>query len=253
MRLLPLLFLAIAWPARSAELRLVADEWLPYNGRPGAAPEGYMIDLARRIAADGGDRVEYRTLDWRRALDEVRAGRADCAVGANHGDADDLVFPVEPWGRSTNAFFVRTESRWNFHAVADLKKVRLGVVDAYSYGPLVDGYLKSPAHGSVVRITDSRHGLAAAFAQQFAKKVDVVVDDKAVALALIDAMDLRGRVRLAGDSGEGVDIFLACSPALPSSAAWVKRFDEGVRKLRDNGGLGKILKPYGLNDWIIAR
>ena len=77
MRLLPLLFLALAFPASGAELRLVADEWFPYNGRPGAPNEGYMIDLARRIAADAGERVDYRTLDWRRALEEVRAGRAD--------------------------------------------------------------------------------------------------------------------------------------------------------------------------------
>ena len=163
------------------------------------------------------------------------------------------MFPIEPWGRSVNAFFVRTESRWNYRAIEELKRVRLGVVDAYSYGPKIDAYLKSTDHGTVVRITDSRHGLAAAFAQLFAKKVDVVVDDKAVALALIDAMDLRGRVRLAGDSGEGVDIFLACSPGLPSSAIWVKRFDDGVRRLRDNGGLAKILRAYGLTDWIIAK
>lgn len=251
MRLSLLLIFALAGPVRADSLRLVADEWLPYNGRPGATPEGYMIDLARRIAKDAGASVDYRTLDWRRSLEEVRAGRADCAVGANHGDAPDLLFPNEPWGRSVNAFFVRTESRWNYRTPADLRRVRLGVVDAYSYGPVIDAYLKSPNHGTIVSITDSRHGLAAVFAQLFAKRVDVAVDDRAVGLALIGTMDLQGRVRLAGDSGDGVDVFLACSPTLASSAAWIGRFDEGLRRLRDNGGLAKILKAYGLTDWAL--
>ena len=252
-RLLPLLFLALAPAARCAELRLVADEWFPYNGRPGSVPEGYMIDLARAVVAGSGDVVSYRTLDWRRSLDEVRAGRADCAVGANRGDARDFVFPNEPWGRSINAFFVRSDSHWNFRGVGDLKRIKLGVVDAYSYGPLLDGYLKTPGHGAVVSITDSRHGLAAAFAQLFAKKIDVAVDDRDVGMALIDAMDLEGRVRIAGNSGDGLDVYLACSAVLPTSAEWIRRFDQGLRRMRDNGTLAKILKPYGLSDWMIAR
>jgi polar amino acid transport system substrate-binding protein len=244
--------IALTAPARADNLRLVADEWFPYNGRPGATPEGYMVDLARRIAGSAGIKVEYRTLDWLRALDEVRAGRADCVLGATRTDAPDFVFPNEPWGHSNVAFFVADGTRWQYRDAADLKRIRLGAIEGYNYGEAINDYVAHAGPGRAVVISGSRRGLAAAFAQLLAHKIDATVDDLNVGLALIQTMNLRGRVRVAGLSGEGHDAYIACSPASPRSQEYAELFDRGLRKLRDSGGLARMLEPYGLKDWIIA-
>ncbi len=250
--LLLLAALSGALPATGATIRLRADEWFPYNGRPGASPEGYMIDLARVIAAEAGDNIDYKTTDWVDALDQVRRGAADCVVAADPPEAEGFHLTNEPWGRSVFALFALRDGDWHFGEFDDLRGRRLGVTAGYSYGPVMDEWIARMPARSVVRVTQSRRALANLYSRLLSASVDAVLDDEQVGLTLAGEMGITDRIRVAGRAPGSHDLFLACTPADPRGAEYARRFSDGLRKLRDSGELARILARYGLADWLAA-
>ncbi|HET7844618.1 MAG TPA: transporter substrate-binding domain-containing protein [Xanthomonadales bacterium] len=242
------------WPAAcpAAAITLSADEWYPYNGTPGAAREGYMIDLARAIAARTGDEVQYRTFDWETSLARVRAGTDDCAVAATAVDGEGLALSTQPFGRSVNAFFVRRDATWRFDGMDSLADVHLAAIAGYSYGAELDAWLATAPAGRVERVENSRRALRQAFALLLSGRVDAVIEDELVAAALAEQMGVRDRVRDAGRAPGDLDLYLACAPN-ERGRELAERFGNGLRAMRDSGELATILARYDLQDWLLAR
>lgn len=241
-------------PAMAADtIHLVADEWYPYNGRPGAAREGYVVDLARRIARDGGRAIDYRVLDWDMALDQVRTGQADCAIAATPQEARGLSLSSQSIGRSVNAFFVAADSTWRYRTLADLDDRRLGVVAGYYYGPELGPYLeRAEVAPRVFAVRGSPRALGNLFSRLLSGRIDVVVEERLVGQAAVGAMSLSGRVRQAGSTEVPADLYLACTGNARGKAL-ANFFSDGVRRLRDDGQIDQLMTGYGLSDWLSAR
>jgi polar amino acid transport system substrate-binding protein len=239
--------------AFAAQITIRSDEWFPYNGAPGDAQEGYMIDAAREIAIANGHIIDYRLSDWDASIEAARGGTIDCVVGAAHDDAPELKFPSAPWGVSNNAFFVMAESTWTYRDTSDLPKVRLAHIKGYAYTEEINGYIAKAEPARLVEIADSRAALSKAMMYVVTGKADTVIEDEAVGLARLKKLDLLSRVRVAGRTSDSQEIFIACTPAKPEGEAYAKMFDDGLRKLRSSGELAKILGRYGLRDWTAAR
>ena len=244
--------LAASIDACADTIRLRADEWFPYNGRPGAKPEGYMIDLARVIAAESGDELDYRTTGWEDALDQVRRGDADCAVAAAPAEVEGFALTSEPFGRSVYALFAPRGGDWRFGGAEDLGGRRIGATAGYSYGATMDEWLAAQPEGQVVRVTQSRRALANLFSRLLSGSVDAVIDDEQVGMTLAAEMGITDRIRIAGRAPGSHDLYLACTPADPRGALYARRFSDGLRRLRDSGDLARILAGYGLSDWLAA-
>ena len=101
--------------AAAGTVTLVADEWPPFNMAPGGPRQGYMVDIAREVFEPLGFTVEYRTMSWVRALDDVMAGVHDGVIGATRAEARSLVIPEECLGLDRLAFYVRKDSQWRSH------------------------------------------------------------------------------------------------------------------------------------------
>lgn len=244
------LLLAMATgPARGDTIRIRADEWYPYNGDPRGELPGYMIELARIIAERNGHQIDYRLLTWEEALAATRAGRADCVVGAYHGDAPDFRFPDVAWGRATDAFFHRVGEAWRYTGNDDLAQVRLAVISGYEYSETVQAYLASAPAERLVRIENTRNGLSKGLMLLVTHRADVVVEDANVAHAKIAGMGLSERIVEAGRVGKSEDVFIACTPARPQGEAWAKMFGEGLETMRRGRELQPLLSRYGLRDW----
>jgi polar amino acid transport system substrate-binding protein len=239
-------------PCRAGTITLGADEWFPYNGTPGAAREGYIVDIARAVAATGGDTIAYRTYDWETTIARVRAGTDDCAIGATAEDGPGLVLSSQPVGRSVSAFFVRRETAWRYAGSASLETIRLAAIAGYQYGAEVDAWIASAPPGRVQVVHNSRRALRSAFGLLLTRQVDALIEDVVVVRALADEMGVRDRVVEAGTVPGALDLYLACSPT-KRGRQLAQRFGDGIRQLRDSGELARIMARYGLEDWLLAR
>ena len=93
-------------------IKLRADSWMPFNGDPGSANPGYIIEVATKVFATAGHQVEYKTLNWARTCKDVASGKIDGAVGAGHEDVPTGIFHKEEFGKMQISFFVRKGFAW---------------------------------------------------------------------------------------------------------------------------------------------
>lgn len=252
LRALVLLLLAgVASACGAATIAVRADEWYPYNGRPGAEREGYMVDLLRAIAAEHGHAIDYRTLDWTTALRQARDGSADCVIAATAIDGAGLALTTEPFGRTVNTFFVLRGNPWRFRSAADLAGIRIGATAGYSYGATVDAWLARAPRGQVSWVRDSRRALPTLFARLLSDRIDAVVDDQLVGTSVLTELGLGGRIHAAGHAPEIDDLYIACTP-VARGRDYATQFGAGLRRMRDSGELAQVLARYDLTDWLIG-
>jgi polar amino acid transport system substrate-binding protein len=244
------LALTISLPIAAETISIRADPWLPYSGLGSKAPSGYMVDLARKIAAANGDTIDYANMPWADAKSAVRKGESDCVVGAARGDARDFVFSDAVWGRSQNAFFGLAESHWRFDGMQSLESIKLAVIEGYAYTDELDAYIEAHRNdGKVVVVGGIRRVAMNAVSQLVKKQADVFVEDVNVMQQTLSDLQMTDRVVNLGTLGKLSDIYIACTPAKPRGKVLAKMFSDGLLKLRASGELQKILDGYGLRDW----
>jgi polar amino acid transport system substrate-binding protein len=253
-RYLLVLALSLAAGAHADTITIRADEWLPYNGTTARKPPGYMIEMADAIAKANGHTINYSNLPWDDAVDAVRKGTYDCVVGALKSDAEGFAFPSEPWGKSQNAFYARKGSTWRYEGPASLDKVRLAVIDGYSYGDDVDAYVEQhkadPARIKMVKSVGRAR--VQAFMHLVTERADVFVEDVNVAGQTIDKLGIAESVEQVGVVAAAEPLYVACTPADPRGRRYATMFSEGTKKLRQSGELARILQKYGVQDWKAA-
>lgn len=245
---LAIALLALA-PARAAEpaLRLVADEWMPFNGAPAERLEGYGVEIFSAAFADRA--VAYDVMTWKRALLEVREGRADAVIGAERSDAPDFLFPEEEIGRYRVTLFARSDDPWTFESLASLEGRRVGVVRDYTYPDWVEADRLAREQDYDVIVDDNP--LDVNLRKLVAGRIDVIPSNPYSLFWKAEQAGLRTRVRAAGvnPQDEEAVIHIAFSPAKPESARHAAQFSEALRAMRGDGRLAAILLRYGLTDW----
>lgn len=238
-----------AAPARADTVRLIADDWFPYNGKPGAEREGYLVEIARAVARDDRDQVSYQLDAWQDAIRRVRNGESDCVLGATSVDSSGLRFGPETFGRNVNVFYTLMDSRLRIDAMGDLTRWRLAVIAGYDYGDTLGRYLAVAAPGKVDTIANRDDPLDAALRDLIAHRVDVIVDDPNVVTAAAQRLGIASRIRPAGQLPEELDLYFACTPTGERGSAILDKLNAGIRRLRASGELAAILARYGIKDW----
>ena len=254
MRLRTLLWpmLLVAASAGADDIKIRADEWLPYNGTTARKPPGYMIEMADAIAKANGHTINYSNLPWDDAVAAVRKGTFDCVVGALKSDAEGFAFPAEPWGKSQNAFYAKKDKPWRYDGTAaSLEKIKLVVIDGYSYGDEVDAYIEAnKANADRIKVvTSTGRARVHAFMHLVTSKADVFVEDVNVGDETIRQLQIGESISNIGPVADPDALYVACTPADPRGAVYATMFSEGTRKMRESGELAKILAKYGVKDW----
>jgi polar amino acid transport system substrate-binding protein len=250
-KLLVALVLSVLSAASQAlTITLRAEEWAPFNGEPGSERPGYLIELATRIFAQAGHKVDYQLMPWERAIADVRAGKFDCIVGAYKEDAPDFVFPSVPLGRDQQGFFRADGKDWQFDA-ATLKQQRLAVIGGYSYddGGVLDTYIKNNERSANIQVSKGDAPLARNIRMLVAGRVDIAVSSIPVMRSKLDELGLTGKVQQVDTLGDPYDVYIACAPGKILSKTYTELLGKGVQKMRSSGELQTILQKYGLGDW----
>lgn len=238
--------------AAAGRLVVVADRRMPYNGGPGEDREGYAVEILRAVFERKGYEVEYVLLPWKRALQDVRTGRADILIGAVREEMPDLVYPRQSLGRADLCFY-SADRDWRFAGPASLDGVVTGFVPGHSYPEwFLETIKDDPSHFHALHGGDAFSRLLAMLGEG---RVQVIPGSRAVADYYIRSGRLGGRVFLGGCSDADTrDLFFALSPSnMRRSTLLADILDNGVNTLRKTGQLNHLLIKYGLKDWIGLR
>lgn len=246
--LISFLFLVFFSTPMLAEIVTIrADRWFPINGEPDSPTPGYMIEMATRIFKEAGLSVDYQPIPWKRAIVFVREGRHDCVVGANKQDTPDFVFPNSSWGTDSAIIYVKKGEKWRYQGLSSLASIHLGLIGGYAYNATVNQFIKE--NKDRLQLLSGDNALENNIKKLLLGRITATIESPLVMSAKLKEMGLEGEIIPAGQVGETVDMYIACSPAKKSSKTLIKLVDEGTQKLRQSGELKTILDKYGVQDW----
>ena len=247
--LLACLSLSTAGVARGETLVIAADLWCPINCAADSPKPGIFVELARDIFAEAGIQVRYETRNWARVLQEVRRGDINAAIGAGYDDAPDFLFGETPVALSRNCFYTLQDSSWRYVGVESLPAVRIGVINDYSYGEPINGYIAGPhAQGDRVQVAAGNKALDLNLTKLRHGRLDAVLENSWVIQSRLAELGLSGELREAGCREPDMPIFLAFSPARADSGRYVDLFEQGLRRYRADGRLQALLGRYGVSE-----
>jgi polar amino acid transport system substrate-binding protein len=248
-----LLALALAGPVMAQErVIVVSDTRMPYNGVPGSAREGYAVEILRAVFERRGFAVEYRRLPRKRAVGDVRSGRADILIGVTPEELPDFIFPKTSLGRSDLCFF-SLDPKWRFTGRESLSGVVTGYVQGHDYPRwFMEDARRHPERFHALHGEDASVRLLAMLAEG---RVQAIPGSRAVIGYYAQRAELQDKVVLAGCSGaDARDLFFGLSPAnMPRARLLAGILDQGVYTLRNTGQLNHLLIKYGLRDWAKVR
>ena len=230
-------------------LKLMADEWCPYNCDPLKEP-GYAIEIFNEIFKTNDKKVAYKIADWTEAINMTRAGKNDVLVAATVGDAPDLIFPKNEIGDSRLCFYANNSVRWKYKGLENLSKVKLGIVKSYSYGEKLDDYIKkNQDNANRIDFTFGNAPLEAMSKKLIHQKIDLIVENEYVMSHFLNTTKQNTLFKNIGCE-ETVKLYMAFSPKNPEAEKLAQDFDQGIQELRKNGRLKEILQKYSINDWL---
>ena len=232
-------------------ITLRADRWYPFNGDPWDDNPGYMIEIAKKVFEEAGYKIDYQIIPWARAIEDTRVGKHDAIVGASVGDAPDFIYPTEPLGIVLNSFFTRSDFEWTYKDPSSLTRYRLGCIEEYSYGKILDKYIAENIDNPNALLMEGGYNpLANNIHKLRLKQIDIVPSTPQVFYAELEQMHLdRSLFRFAGSTPDKDPIHIAFSPNVERSRKLATILAEGIKNLRSTGELKKILDRYKIEDW----
>ncbi len=247
-------------------VKLQADVWCPFNCEENANDPGYMIEIAK-IALDSIKvDVQYKNLSWNKAIDEARKGLAHGIVGSSVTDAPDFIFPANPLGKTKNCFFTLPESEWSFSDAESLKKVRIGVIEGYTYGEPFEAYVssylkekeKNPKSkdkeldiNSLIQAVPGDQALTLNIKKLKTKpsRIDAFVEEESVLKNFLFAKKMPMYSYRNAGCLKPDNVSIAFGPKEPKAKEYAKLLSDTVVAMRKDGRLKKILDKYGISDW----
>ncbi len=233
-------------PLRAETLHLVADNWCPFNCSANSSAPGFLVEVAQRALALSGYQVEYQTRPWSRAIADVRQGRFDALVGAGEKDVPDFVFPDAPLAIARHTIYTLPDAHWTYAGEDDLHDIKLGVIDDYSYGELMDRYITPNRRDDTRLLILNGQNILGRFIDMLKLgRIDAFVEEEAVLHYFAERMPTPVHLRDAGVVHRE-PIYIAFSPALDHSRELARALDNGVRALRQSGALDRLASRYGV-------
>jgi len=246
---LAILTLCFALASNAAEnIRLRADLWMPFDGDPAGEKPGYAVEIVRKIFVPQGITIDFQIMPWGDALQAANAGEIEGVIGADRSEAARLVVPTESIGQYRVGIYALKTSPWKYENLGSLEKIRLGVQLDYKYWDALDAYISNHREPQVIRIGGD-NPIEAALAKLKAGEIDALPETESVFAWAVSDAGYNGADFRTAFVHEGEGIFIAFASEGGRGARYARLFDLGMKALRQNGDLRKILARYGQTDW----
>ena len=214
-------------------------DWEPYIGQK-LDENGYVAEIVKEAFNRSGYDLELKYYPWARAVNLSKRGKVDGYFPEYYSDElkkDSLVsekFPGGPVG-----FFKKKGSDIEFKSLESLKPYKIGVVRGYVNEAKFDAanYLhKEVVTTDVLNIKKLLKG-----------RIDLFVGDKFVGYYTQRTNDLEklGEMEFISPPLTVQDLYVCISQKSKDSKKKIKAFNDGLKSMKEDGTIDKILKKHG--------
>ncbi|MCP4104916.1 MAG: transporter substrate-binding domain-containing protein [Desulfobacteraceae bacterium] len=223
-------------------IKIASVPWPPYYDQfmPGS---GIGAEVITAVFERVGYKAEFNFMAWNRALKEVSRGKYDALANAYYTeDRAKTYLASESYMDSSVMFFKRKESPivWN-NNLKKLMRYKIGIVKGYANSPEFDkaNYLnKRVSRTEILNVK-----------KLLLKQADLIVMDLFVGHHI-------NKDKLYGDEKDVIEplypplmvnkLHLMVSKKVPNGPGKLKAFNTGLRQIKKDGTLKKILAKYGV-------
>ncbi len=174
--------------AQTRSLRLVCDEWPPYQMKEKKGVKGFSVELVTMVLDRMSVQVDsLRVYPWKRAIVMLERGQADALFSANHKESRTVFahYPGEALVLSPWVLWGNENMAEPFGSYHDLKNKRMGLVAGYSYTQEFWKFVK--AHGRYSEVISDEQN----FKKLDAGRVDYVLAELGNGLYLVKKLGLK--------------------------------------------------------------
>jgi len=241
-----LLFSQVIFAGQTVSLATL--EWEPYIG-PGMDNNGYVHEIVAEAYKRSGVDVDIRFFPWARAVSTTQKGKRDGLFPEYYDESrlKDFVFsdsfpggPVGLYKRKDNKIsYVVDPQKKQTEALKALKQYRFGVVR---------GYVNTKEFDEATFLTkDVAKSDETNLKKLFKGRIDFIFIDKYVAKHIIVRKypHFMSELEFMEPPLEVKPLYIAFSKKAKNYQAKLKAFNEGLKKLREEGALEKIMEKHG--------
>jgi polar amino acid transport system substrate-binding protein len=221
------------------KITLSTLDWEPYIGKE-IKNNGYVAVLVKEAFRRGGLEADFQFDRWSRVVGLAKSGQVDGYFPEYFSESVKAyaVFS-DPFPGGPIGFFKLKRKDISFNRLEDLKGLKIGTVKGYVNTKEFDAadYLNKDA------VKDDLTN----FKKLAAGRLDLVVADKFVGLNLIKKHmpDKAGQIEFMAKFLEEKDLFVCISNKVANADAKVQAFNAGLKQMKADGTIDKILTEYG--------
>ncbi len=225
--------------AVAQSVRLTNGEWPPYLGEQ-LPHKGVASRIVSEAFAMQGVVVKWEFYPWARSLLLAEQGKRDgSAVWLHNSERGAKFFISDPVMESGYYLFHRKNYGFDWAQVTDLQGRRIVGTRGYDYG---QAFQQAEASGQlrVNRVTSDE----TAFRQLLTGRVDLFPVDKAVGFDVLHqhfSAAERAQLSFHPTPLRSDSMHLLLSRELPGNALLIKRFNLGLKQLRESGKIAQYL------------
>lgn len=236
---LPILLLFSA-SLSATTLTAAQDPWPPFVTETSKLGSGISVDLLKAAMKTQGYEINFRTLPWSRALDEVSKGRIDLlpATWFTKERTSFLIYS-EPYLSNELKFIKRANDSFEYSGLSSLDGKTVGIVRGYGYG---DAFLnatnfKKPEAGDLV----------SNLKKLLAKRIDLTLEDRLVALSIMKKAGLnQSDFAFTKEALSKNPLHVTSGKANANGQNYIDAYNKGLAEIKANGTFDAILSKYGI-------
>lgn len=225
-------------PIQAQELSVVANIWPPYVDE--SLPEK---GLAMKIIQTAFERVGYkpqiRIEQWEKALQGSKMGVYDVvgAVWKTDSREKKLIFS-DSYLNNNIVFIANSSNEIKYDSLSDLHGLLVGILKGYAYD---EQFMKDP---KILKFKANRLTQNLILVQQ--GKLDLAVADKRLALYELKHFmgNNREAFRFLPKNLTTRKLYIAAPRSNAESKTVIKKFNEGLAAIKNDGTYQKILESY---------
>lgn len=230
-------------PAASAQtLVLAAADSVPTAYVDNGKQSGILVDVINEAFKRTGYSVEIAIMPWARCLAEVKAGKIDgiFSVYRTREREEFLTYADEVLITQVQAFFVRKGSTISFDGdLNKLSELRIGIINATSYGPRLDAALKTGTFKKV----DAADSASSNIQKLLHDRVDVIPSYRHVVLDSARTLGVAGSIKELSPAIEAIPSYLAFSNKRDYTKV-IEAFNQALRSMKKDGTYDAIFSKY---------
>ncbi len=223
-------------------LRVSVGNWEPYIGQD-LPDEGMAAVILRESFANAGYEVELDFLPWKRAFGEAQEGHYDASyLWADREERRELFYYSIPVIVTTNVFFYRRNSNFDWDGYDDLGQYNIGGVLGYQYSKdWVDAVDSRKFHPIMINSDKIgfdmlKVGRLDAFPASYLVGLDILRSDFSEQQRQ-DILVHRRKITVHG-------LHLIVAKTIPNALEIVADFNRGYTRLAKDGRFRKIALQY---------